>query len=446
MTSALLCIAAFAAAYFSAKRSLAAGLIVVMGLGYAYGIVRANIAETYSHLIFDAAVLGLYAVWLIRPFTASERHSLHDVRLWVIALIAWPTALFLFFRQQDPLIEMVGLRGNVFFLPFVLLGARLAAGDIHRLALALAGLNFGATILAAAQHSLGLEIFLPYNEVTELIYRSNDVAGYTAYRIPSSFVSAHAYAGTMVATIPFLIGAWQQGRRHWFEGYVFPGAVVVALIGISMSAVRTHAVVAALLVVAVTFSRKLGVLRSARWLITLALVAWVVAGDVRLQRVATLADLEAIRPRVSASVNWQFMELMGEYPMGVGLAGGGSSIPHFLEERLENRVGLENEYARIAMEQGMPGLFIWLLFALWFVSRFPRETEDSLLGRRLAWIALVAFLALAVTGIGLLTAIPQTPLLLLGMGWVARRRRPPAAEGVEVEAAQSLESTASLAR
>ena len=61
MISIALCAAAFALTFRAARHSLVAGICSVIGIGYVYGIVRANIPDGFSHLIFDAGVLGLYA-------------------------------------------------------------------------------------------------------------------------------------------------------------------------------------------------------------------------------------------------------------------------------------------------------------------------------------------------------------------------------------------------
>lgn len=112
------------------------------------------------------------------------------------------------------MIQVVGLRGTVFFLPMILLGARLTRERLYPLALGVAALNVPAFILAIAEYTLGIESFFPRNVLTELIYSSNDVGSLGAYRIPSSFPNAHAYAGTMVMTLPLLLGAWVQHHRR----------------------------------------------------------------------------------------------------------------------------------------------------------------------------------------------------------------------------------------
>ncbi len=57
-----------------------------------------------------------------------------ELRNWIVVLMAWPVLLF-FSLRQDPLIQVVGLRGNIFLLPFIVFGARLTGDDIYKLAL-----------------------------------------------------------------------------------------------------------------------------------------------------------------------------------------------------------------------------------------------------------------------------------------------------------------------
>jgi hypothetical protein len=420
--SQFLCVLALALALLAGRRSLGAGLIATLALGFFYGIIRANVPETYSHLLFDAAVAGLYAACLFKPLSDSDRVAVHDTLVWLALLIGWPVLLFLVVRRQDFLVELVGLRASIFFLPFILFGARLGTADLRRIALALAGLDVLVCALGAVQYFVGIEPFFPHSDVTDLIYRSKDLAGRTAYRIPSSFVNAHAYAGTLVQTLPFIGGAWlQRGDRAW-ERVVWPVAIASVLVAVFMSAVRTHWLIAVVLVLIITFSGRLASGRSLRWLVVVALIAWVVATHERLQRFTTLGESGFLPERITGSVNAEALDLMARYPMGNGFGGGsGSSLPYFLQDRVVNQVGLENEYVRIAMEQGLPGLFLWLLFALWIASRGPgRGGYPWARGRRLAWAASCLALGAATTGTGMLTAIPQTPLMMLLVGWTLR--------------------------
>src|SRR4051795_621109 len=151
----LLCTGALLVCFLCARRSLIDGIISVMAVGYLYGIVRANFPDTASHFIFDAAVLGLY-IAQIKSITQSFS-SLEGQRLkhWVVFLILWPIILFLV-PIQDPLVQLVGLRGNIFLLPFILFGARLRNEELYKLALWLAIFNVGSFVVGCSEYAFGL--------------------------------------------------------------------------------------------------------------------------------------------------------------------------------------------------------------------------------------------------------------------------------------------------
>lgn len=422
MISLVLCILAFFCALVAGRRALVSGLAVVLIFGYTYGITRANITETFSHFIFDAAVAGLYLSQISRRFDPEERRRLQKLRLWIGVLILWPALLFLV-PAQDRMVELVGLRGAVLLIPFLLIGARLRNDEVYKLSFWLAGLNLLAFLLAAAEYILGVQHFYPRNPVTEIIYAGKDLMGYTEYRIPSSFTSAHAYAGTMVMTVPLLVGAWQQKRSYRWLGLLLAAAVIASMLGVFMSAARTHAAVLLVLVGVATISTRLNWLSRIGWLVMLIGLGWTVSSEQRLQRFMTLQDTEVVASRVYASVNHTFIERALEYPMGNGLGGGGTSLPYFLQDRVRNPVTIENEYARIMLEQGIPGLCLWLVFIVWLFTRRLSQARDGWrLGRRLAWFAAVAGFALGVTGVGLLLSVPQTCVMLLSVGWIAVRQ------------------------
>jgi hypothetical protein len=275
---------------------------------------------------------------------------------------------------------------------------------------------------------MGIQSFYPHNEVTDIIYRSRDLVGWTAHRIPASFSSAHAFAGTMVMTLPLLVGAWVQTARDQRRQRMLLGAAIMAsLLGVFMAAARTHMITAALLVALVTVSRQLRGDQWVRWVIAVGLVGYVVSGEERLQRFTTLQDTAFIAERWTNSVNEGFIEAIRAYPMGNGLAGGGTSVPYFLRGS-QSPLVMENEYARIGIEQGLPGLTLWIAFLAWAFIRWPeRATDGWALGRRLACVACAVFFFTGLTGVGLLSSVPQTALMLLTMGWFLTTPRQPAA-------------------
>ena len=220
----LSCIALFVT-YWLARRSLVHGIVSVLAAGYAFGIVRANFPTFTSYFIFDAAVVGLYAAQITQitqPF-----HTLDGQRLkhWVAFLMLWPLLLF-FIPQQDPIVQIVGLRGNMFLLPFILIGARLNKEQIYEVGLSVSLLNIGAFGVGALEYVFGLERFYPVNAVTAIIYRSNDVGSMEAFRIPSTFPNAHTYAGMMVMSLPWIVGAWvQRSSRNLAQERVAGGDI-----------------------------------------------------------------------------------------------------------------------------------------------------------------------------------------------------------------------------
>lgn len=421
MLEILLPVAAALGCYLAAQRSLKLGVCALLTVGYLYGIVRANIQGTWTYLMFDLGALGLYAAQLFRATEAQDRARLSELRFWLMSLILWPTLLFvifLMFPTGDPLVELVGLRGNAFLLPFLLLGGRLGDKDIRHLAIYCAILNLGAVGLGVAEFVLGIERFYPVNEATEIIYRSRDLVGRSAHRIPGSFVNAHAFAGTLATTLPLVLGAWSQRHERRWVGPLLASAVVASFIGIFMAAARTHMITAAMLALIVTVTGGLSKTQWVRWAVGLAVIGYVVAGDARLQRFTTLTDQALVSDRIGGSVNEGFFEVAASYPLGNGLSSGGTSVPAFLRPSSRTGMVLENEYARIAVEQGFVGLLLWVFFIAWVLTRrFGRLHDSWLLGRRLAWTACLSLFATGMLGVGMMASVPQTSIMFLLIGW-----------------------------
>jgi len=421
--SLVLCILAFLVTGWLARKSLVWGLASMLAVGYAYGILRANLAEMMAHFIFDGAVIGLYLGRLLalrRPDTVANTVL---VRPWLLALIGWPVLLALL-PIQDPLVQLVGLRANVFLLPMVLIGAQMLPSERRQLALHVAVLNVVAFGFALAEFALGVELFYPRNNVTELIFRSDvgDAAG--SLRIPSIFTSSAAYGGVMVCSLPLLAEAWHVRSFIGVRRYMIVGAIVAAVLGVYMAASRTTAVTLFILFFVGTLSLRMRPSRIGVWLAIIAVTGWIVSTDPRLQRFTTLGDTDYVARRISGSVNESFIVALTDYPMGNGIGAGGTSIPYFLQDRLREYLVIENEYARLQLELGLPGLALWLSFIVWIVASGLRNTVASKqLGQRLALtLSIVGFLG-ASTGTGLLASIPGTALFLMFVGWTVREER-----------------------
>jgi hypothetical protein len=418
MQSILLCLGAFAAVYWCTRHSLGAGLNAVLTVGYAYGIVRANVPQTFSHFIFDAGVGGLYLGILLKGLTPIQRLRIRKVRPWVICLIAWPLLLLLV-PAQDTLIQVVGLRGVAWFLPFLIIGALVDDEGRSKLARWLAVLNLVALGFALAEVSLGLPRFYPYNAVTWLIYQQNDVVPgvYSIFRIPAVFVNQACYSGTMVVSMPFLAGAWVQRECTRGQRVLLTAGVIAAMMGVFLGASRTHALLFFVqMLTLVTFVR----MRTNN-LIAFAAIALVVGywvyKEPRLQRFTHL-DADFVENRVHASANASFLDALVDYPLGNGL-GSATSMPYFLQKHVKKGVAIENEYGRILLETGIPGLCLWVAFIVSTLIGAPSERAGPWrVGWRLARATVAIFFATAFIGAGLLIAIPAACMLLFMTGWL----------------------------
>jgi hypothetical protein len=419
MIGTLLCVIALLVTYMMARRSLVEGIAIALTFGYFFGILRANFFQTASYFVFDAAVLGLYIARfheLTRIFTTLDGQRLKH---WVTFLIAVPVLLF-FVPMQDPMVQLVGLRGNAFLLPFTLIGARLGRDDFYRLGLWLACLNVVAFVAGGAEYLFGVQHFFPYNAATDIIFRSNDVGIGNDYRIPSIFGNAHSFGGTMVLTIPLLAGAWVQKQREIWHKNLFLAGLLAAMLGVFMSAARSHFLVLVVLITVATFSTRLRPIYRVGWVVILLVVGYVVSTHERMQRFTTLESRNVVEERFEASVNTTLLDAMIDYPFGNGLGGGGTSIPYFLRDQVRMPVAIESEWGRIVLETGLLGLAAWGAFLVWLFTRpQPRRGDPAFLGLRLAWFAALCFFAFGFIGIGLFTAIPSSAILLMLVGWVA---------------------------
>lgn len=422
MIAFLLCMLGFASVYIAGRRSLSAGVGLALGFGYLYGYLRANYPQPAGYFIFDSSLVGLYAAVLTRRRTPLERRKMRQILPWVLVMTAWPMALAVL-PLQDPLIQLVGLRGQIFFLPFLLIGAMFDDREMRKLAFWLAALNIIAFAFAGGEYFLGIGRFLPRNASTAVIYISKDVAlsnGDFAYRIPSTFVNPAGYGGVMVLSLPILVGAWARVQERTWNRVLFAVSIGVAVLGVFLCASRSQAVLLMVLGIVVSLSFRVRLTAYLAWAAIATAVGWLVVTSPRLQRFTTLQDTSYVQVRIQGSVNEGFLEQAENYPLGNGLGGGGTSIPYFLQDRLVNPLVIENEYARIMTELGIPGLGIWLVFIFWVFTRAaPRRSDPWFMGRRLAYVTSLMFLGLGVIGLGLLTWVPGTAMLLFLIGWIA---------------------------
>src|SRR4029077_6189718 len=132
-------------------------------------------------------------------------------------------------------------------------------------------------------------------------------------------------------------------RRPRWQGLLISAALVASALGVFVAASRSHAIVFFLMSLVMTLTiftnRSLSAFRL-RWVILIVCVGWAVSADGRLQRFTMLSDTESVGRRFAGSVNMTFLDVVSTYPIGNGLGGGGSSVPYFLQGRLEHPVGM----------------------------------------------------------------------------------------------------------
>ncbi len=422
---------AFTASLILGLRSLGAGFAAVLAVGYLNGVIRANFLGVFSTFMFDAGLLGLYAAFFFgRPRQAAGVWS-GTAGQFVLFLIAWP-ALLTLLPVNSFLVQLVAFRATVWFLPVLLIATRLTAADLALIARVLAALNLVALAAGLYVYFRGVEALYPENAVTQIIYMSKDVAGFTYHRVPSTFLSAHAYGGAMLFSLPFLLDRLFGAGVRPLDRALAAAGVVAAVAGMLLCAARTPLVlfaVAGLVTwVCSRFSLVIGVIVAG----ILAAGIGVALTNERLQRVATLEDTEYVSERIQASANESFLELLARYPGGAGMgSSAGTSVPYFLADQAPDPIGLENEYCRILVDQGWVGLLGWVAFVAWVLARppVPRFAVRWQLGVVLMYGLVFTSWATAFVGAGTLSSVPGSILLLTQMGVLVAVRRHGAVPG-----------------
>ena len=423
MIAALFPIVAFLLVLACTLKSLGLGFVGVFAVGYFSGVIRANYLGAYTTFLFDFGLLGLYVGF----FAGRPRDSAGvwgtPLGHWILALIAWPAALVLI-PINDYLVQLVALRATVWFLPAMLIASRLRTADLDAMARGLAILNLAALTAGIYIYFNGVESLYPENAVTGIIYSSKDVAD-NQHRIPSTFLSAHAYGGTMLFSLPFLLERLFGRRAASFDRGLMAMGVIAAVGGILMCAARQPIVTFILCAIIVWVVSRFNLLIGA-FAVTLAvLTALYASTDDRLQRIMTLDNTEIVSDRVSNSANASFFQLMTDHPLGAGMGSSvGTSIPFFLADRAPQAIGLENEYGRILVDQGLVGLALWLGFLVWLLHSPPplRLAAPWGLGALIMFALCLTNWGTAFIGSGTLSSIPGSVLMLVQMGILVNAR------------------------
>jgi len=422
--AALFPIAAFLVVLACTLRSLGWGFAAAFAVGYFSGVIRANYLGPFTAFMFDFGLLGLYVGFFAGRSRDATTLWGTPLANWIMVLIAWPAALVII-PINDFLVQLVALRATVWFLPSMLLASRLGAPDLSVLARALAILNLAALAAGIYLYFNGIESLYPDNAVTQIIYMSKDVGGFEYYRIPSTFLSAHAYGGTMLFSLPFLLDRSFGRAAGVLDRGLAAAGVAAALGGILMCAARQPAVMFILATLIVWVVSRFHLVIGAAAVSLAAAAILIASSDERLQRISTLEDTEFVSDRVQGSANTSFFQLMADYPLGAGMGSSvGTSVPYFLADRAPQAIGLENEYSRILVDQGLVGIGLWLAFLAWLFSHPPARRLGTPWG-----LGVLMMFALCLTnwgtafiGSGTLSSIPGSVMLLVQMGVLVQAR------------------------
>jgi hypothetical protein len=415
----LITIIVFIAVLLGLQRSLGVGLSILFIVGYFYGILRANIPSAYFS--FDVALLALYLFGLLKGVYQSPRVGW--VNIWLVCAVLWAT-LVLVIPQQHYLIQLVGWRSAIWLPLAIPFGALCKEQDLNILGKTLVVLTCIAFGFALMEFYFGLHLFYPKTASTELIYRS--LADQKNLRIPAIFSSAHHYGGTMFASIPIILrlAVHPKISFSWRMSAFF--AMAIASIGTFLSAARSPVILlliaAALLVIWMRPSLKqlLGLL------ILVTITVLVVSSNARFRRFETLKDTEMVQARLQGSNNKDIIDVFIHYPMGAGLGSAfGTSIPSFLMEYAPKEViGAENEYVRIVIELGIPGLFLWLILIFKSAMHIPKASQRvTLLVNRALYLTVILSWLTGLTGAGLFASIPGSLFLMLHTGILSRKNQ-----------------------
>jgi hypothetical protein len=419
MNGIVLCVLAFLSCFLVTLVGRVYGLVAMIVWGYFFGILKAHYNASFGLFIFDFATIGFYLGIISKfpPLILRQRYS--RVKMWVTLLIAWPVFMAVI-PMQHYIVQIVGLRGNVFWIPMILAGCLLEGKDKTILAYSLACMNVVAFGFALAEFFIGVDAFVPDNEVTQIVHLSADMVG-GAKRIPSTFANAHSYALFMVATIPWIlgeiVGQWRLSFSKMTGMTILLPGFVCALLGIFIAGPRQPVVCLGLVIALAVMTGRINTGLILIGLVGGLVVAYFVAQEERMQRFTQLQDFEMVQKRIGMSVNMSFLEVLLDYPMGNGIGAGGTSLPGFAQGLVERSIVLENEYSRILLEQGLPGFFIFLAFLFWFILNKVAKDDPEYMTKSLIWIHSIVTISTAFIGLGMMSTIPASATLMLGIGY-----------------------------
>ncbi len=248
MISILLAVGSFLACLLAGSRSLKLGLCAIIGVGYIYGIARANYPDTWTYLMFDLGAIGsLHRAALEADDAGSARRVARPPDLagdpdWVAraAVHCLPHATIRLCRPSASGPTCSCCHSCCF-------GARLTNDDLKDLALFLAVLNLAAVALGTVEFFIGIEPFFPMNEVTEIIYKQPGPRRPHGLSHPLVVLERSRLRGRDGDDAAGARRRLEADARtaNW-ESPLLASAVVASFLGVFMAAARTHMITVAL--------------------------------------------------------------------------------------------------------------------------------------------------------------------------------------------------------
>jgi len=392
------------------------------------------------HLLLLAAAGVMLVLLQLIPLPASlwaslgGRHALaQDHALLGLATPALPLSL-------TPYRSLDSLLGLIPPLAMICAVVRLKASRAIWLAVALVAGTMAGVLLGALQVSSSGGAISPW-----YLYPETNAGVAVGF-----FANANHMAILLVVTLPFLAAMLAAARRSNLQHLsaliaLVAGAGLVILVGIALN----RSIAAYGLVVPVLLASALIVIparsRVRPWLMALALVLLVggvalIAGNrtgTGQLGVATSVQTRDVMLRTTARAITDFM------PLGSGL-GSFARVYDLYEDPAEVTntfvVHAHNDYAELALETGVPGVILVLLFLAWWwrsAWRIWQSAEPAPFARAAA-IASAAILAHSLVDFPLRTAAIAS-LFAVCLALLADRRAPPPAEPGELRPTRHLD-------
>lgn len=364
----------------AALSSLEFGIMALIFVASIDGFLKGISTGWHTQLLKDYLLAICLLRWAWLNVLGQRRNSVrHPLSLPILLFAGWCIVQLFNSRSASPIYGMAGLRVWIIWLPvfFLVYDYCRSRKQIERLVLFIIVLLIPLSIYGILQYQFGLEHLFGLSS-------GFDVYTYSRYatpeyelqtRPPSTMISPHGFASTLVMAILMGIGAvpYFRNQRSWQSTVI----VALPLFGVALLLTAVRNAYGSLLM-ALLFL--LGLIRRPDLLILTAVVGVVAVTQVggltggsaldRLNSIVTNPEYTQRRIMMpwARAVDWAATN-----PLGGGLAGGqvggGRMLWGVVSPGTAPEHGVphaENDYARSLIELGIPGfmLFLWMLYTV----------------------------------------------------------------------------------